>query len=103
MKIPSAMLAALLLVAMCQGAEAQLGDFDDAASSRKPDSVPIFCCFSYTLRTIARSSITSAYMTSRRCNMPGVILVTKKQRHVCADPRARWVQNYLEHFQTLKN
>ncbi|NWR62445.1 CCL3 protein, partial [Bucorvus abyssinicus] len=91
MKIPAATLAALLLVAMCQGAEAQL------------DSIPTSCCFSYVHRTIPRSVITSAYMTSSRCHMPGVILVTKKQMKVCADPQEPWVQRYLKYFQILKN
>ncbi|NXG72605.1 CCL3 protein, partial [Baryphthengus martii] len=61
------------------------------------------CCFSYQQRPIPRSLLVSAYATSSSCTNPGVILVTKKKKELCADPRAPWVQAHLKHFQTLAN
>ncbi|NXH15439.1 CCL3 protein, partial [Bucco capensis] len=91
MKVPAATLLALLLMATCSLSEAHL------------DGVPTTCCFSYQQRPIPRSLITSAFTTSSICARPGVILVTKKKKELCADPQAPWVQALLKHFQTLKN
>ncbi|XP_009509878.1 C-C motif chemokine 3 [Phalacrocorax carbo] len=90
MKVPTAVLIALLLMATCTPSKAHL------------DGVPTSCCFSYQQRPVPQSLITSVYITSSRCTQPGVILVTKK-KELCADPRAPWVQAQLKHFQTLKN
>ncbi|NXQ96961.1 CCL3 protein, partial [Sagittarius serpentarius] len=87
MKVPAAALAALLLMAICSPAEAHL------------DILPTACCFRYLHLPIQRKFITSAYMTSSRCTLPAVILVTKKGRRLCTDPQAPWVQAHLEHFQ----
>ncbi|NWS78562.1 CCL3 protein, partial [Crotophaga sulcirostris] len=67
------------------------------------DGVPTTCCFSYQQRPVPRSLIASVYMTSSSCTQPGVILVTKKKKELCADPQAAWVQAHLKHFQTVKN
>ncbi|XP_075296433.1 C-C motif chemokine 3-like [Opisthocomus hoazin] len=91
MKVPAAALAALLLVAACSLSQAHL------------DAVPTACCFSYQQRPVPRGLITSIYTTSSSCSQPGVILVTKKKKELCADPRAPWVQAHLKHFQTPKN
>ncbi|NXY71204.1 CCL3 protein, partial [Glareola pratincola] len=61
------------------------------------------CCFSYQQRRIPRSLIAAAYVTSSSCAQPGVILVTKKKKELCADPQVPWVQEYLKHFQILEN
>ncbi|NXI46636.1 CCL3 protein, partial [Galbula dea] len=91
MKTTAATLVTLLLVGTCTLSEAHL------------DGVPTACCFSYQQRPIPRSLITSAYTTSSTCAQPGVILVTKKKKELCADPKAPWVQAHLKHFQTLEN
>ncbi|NXL60282.1 CCL4 protein, partial [Chordeiles acutipennis] len=67
------------------------------------DGVPTTCCFSYQQRPVPRSLVVSTYITSSNCAQPGVILVTKKKRELCADPQAPWVQALLKHFQTPKN
>ncbi|XP_074969156.1 C-C motif chemokine 3-like [Phalacrocorax aristotelis] len=90
MKVPTAVLIALLLMATCTPSKAHL------------DGVPTSCCFSYQQRPVPRSLITSVYITSSRCTHPGVILVTKK-KELCADPRVPWVQAQLKHFRALKN
>ncbi|XP_071621773.1 C-C motif chemokine 3-like [Heliangelus exortis] len=91
MKIPAAALVALLLVATCSPSEAHL------------DGVPTNCCVTYEPRPVPRGLIASVYITSSSCTQPGVILVTKKKKNLCADPRMPWVQAYLKHFQKLKN
>ncbi|KFQ85809.1 C-C motif chemokine 3, partial [Phoenicopterus ruber ruber] len=88
MKVPAAALAALLLVAICSLAEAQLGDSSVAVSSQKTDTVPTECCFSYMSHRIPRRHITSAYTTSSICSLPAVILVTKKGLKESADPKS---------------
>ncbi|XP_010176701.1 C-C motif chemokine 3 [Antrostomus carolinensis] len=91
MKVTTAALVALLLVATCSPSEAHL------------DGVPTTCCFSYQQRPVPRSLVVSTYITSSSCAQPGVILVTKKKRELCADPQVPWVQALLKHFQTPKN
>ncbi|KAM6110605.1 C-C motif chemokine 5-like [Pterocles gutturalis] len=91
MKVTAAALVALLLVATFSPAEAHL------------DGVPTTCCFSYQQRPVPRSLIASVYITSSNCAQPGVIVVTKKKKELCADPQAPWVRAHLKHFQTLKN
>ncbi|NWY50440.1 CCL3 protein, partial [Chionis minor] len=90
MKTPAAALVALLVVATCSPSQAHL------------DGVPTACCFSYQQRPVPRGLIASAYVTSSSCTQPGVILVTKKKKELCADPRMPWVQPHLKHFQSPK-
>ncbi|NXK86287.1 CCL3 protein, partial [Formicarius rufipectus] len=67
------------------------------------DAVPTSCCLSYHQRPIPRGLISSLYFTSSSCSQPGVIVVTKKKKQVCVDPRESWVQERLKHFQTPQN
>ncbi|CAN8208083.1 unnamed protein product [Coccothraustes coccothraustes] len=94
MRVLAAALAVLLLVAICSPAEADLSASRRAALSK--DVGATVCCFSYLSHRIPRRIISSAYTTSNFCDMPAVILVTRKGRQVCADPSANWVQEYLE-------
>ncbi|XP_026702891.1 C-C motif chemokine 3-like isoform X2 [Athene cunicularia] len=89
MKVPAATLAILLVMAICSSAHNPL--------------VATSCCVKYVSRSIPRANISSAYMTSNTCSLPGVVLVTKKGIQLCADPKAHWVQAHLKHFQALKN
>ncbi|NXA20685.1 CCL3 protein, partial [Ibidorhyncha struthersii] len=88
MKVATAALAALLLMAICSPAEAHLA------------TIPITCCFAYQHRPVPRRLITSAYISSSRCTQPAVILVTKKGKEICTDPQEPWVKAHLKHFQT---
>ncbi|KFV14649.1 C-C motif chemokine 3, partial [Pterocles gutturalis] len=101
MKVPTAALATLLLVAIWSLAEAHIGESSVAASSQQPATIPTVCCFTYVSQRLPRSAISSAYTTSSSCSQPAVILVTKKGIKVCADPQAPWVQAYLKRFQKL--
>ncbi|NXP84167.1 CCL3 protein, partial [Passerina amoena] len=95
MRVLAAALAVVLLVAICSLAEADPSVSSSAALSKK-NAEAITCCFSYISRRIPRRMISSAYATSNLCSQPAVILVTRKGREICADPRAQWVQKYLK-------
>ncbi|XP_066405310.1 C-C motif chemokine 4-like [Molothrus aeneus] len=100
MRVLATALAVLLLVAICSLAEADPHVSRSAALSKRNEvKIPTACCFSYMSRPIPRRMISSAYMTSNLCPQPAVVLVTTKGRGLCADPRARWVQEYLEHME----
>ncbi|XP_065693363.1 C-C motif chemokine 3-like [Patagioenas fasciata] len=88
MKVPAAALVTLLLLVICSPAEVQLDD-----------NFFMTCCFNYVTRPVPRTFIVSIERTSSRCSKPAVILVTKKGRHICADPQAPWVQTLLHDFQ----
>ncbi|NP_001025883.2 C-C motif chemokine 3 [Gallus gallus] len=91
MKGSAAALAALLLLALCSSAVAHL------------DGLPSTCCLSYVQRPVPRNLIASAYITSSKCRLPAVILVTKKGREICANPEESWVQKRLELLQEQEN
>nr|AAK84433.1 chemokine ah221 [Gallus gallus] len=91
MKGSAAALAALLLLALCSSAVAHL------------DGLPTTCCFSYVQRPVPRNLIASAYITSSKCRLPAVILVTKKGREICVNPEESWVQKRLELLQKQEN
>ncbi|NWT64589.1 CCL3 protein, partial [Prunella himalayana] len=101
MRVLAAALAVLLLVAICSLAEADLRVSRSAALSKKR-AEGISCCFSSISRPIPRRMISSAYRTSSSCTVPAVVLVTRKGMEVCADPKARWVQKYLEDLELLE-
>ncbi|NXC27066.1 CCL3 protein, partial [Campylorhamphus procurvoides] len=71
--------------------------------SAPTDAVPTSCCFTYHQRPIPRGLIASVYVTSSSCAHPGVIVVTKKKKQLCVDPREPWVQERLKQFQTPPN
>ncbi|NXS38001.1 CCL5 protein, partial [Pomatostomus ruficeps] len=99
MRAFAAALAVLLLVAICSLAEASLRDSGIDAPSQKQGNIPTFCCFAYISRHLPHSMIRSAYMTSSDCSLPAVVLVTRKGKRVCANPKALWVQKYLEQLE----
>ncbi|NXX33006.1 CCL4 protein, partial [Nicator chloris] len=96
MRVFAAALAVLLLVAICSLAEADLRVSRSAGHSKK-ETTPTSCCYTFISRPIPPSMIRSSYRTSNSCPMPAVVLVTRKGREVCADPKADWVQEYLQH------
>ncbi|NXV00293.1 CCL4 protein, partial [Cettia cetti] len=95
MRVLAAALAVLLLVAICSLARADAG-------LSKNETKPISCCYTSISSPIPRSMIHSAYRTSSSCPAQAVVLVTKKGKKVCADPKARWVQKYLKRLELLE-
>ncbi|XP_039997129.1 C-C motif chemokine 36.1 [Xiphias gladius] len=57
---------------------------------------PDDCCFSFYPRRVKKSLVTSYYLCDYRCPKTGVILVTQKSRHICADPNLSWVQGIMK-------
>ncbi|NWY74843.1 CCL3 protein, partial [Erithacus rubecula] len=102
MRVLAASLAVLLLVAICSQAEADRRVSRSAVLSQK-GTIPISCCLAYISRPIPPSMIHSAYRSSSSCSVQAVILVTRKGREVCADPKAPWVQKYLQDLELLEN
>ncbi|NWY24725.1 CCL5 protein, partial [Pheucticus melanocephalus] len=100
MRVLAAALAVLLLVAICSLAEADPSVSSSAASPRQTKAIT--CCFSYISRPIPCRMISSAYVTSSFCAQPAVILATRNGRNLCADPRARWVQECLKDLEPQK-
>ncbi|KAF2987884.1 hypothetical protein EK904_010511 [Melospiza melodia maxima] len=96
MRVLAAALAVLLLVAICSLAEADPSIPSSAALYHQNEAEDTICCLSYISRPIPRRMISSAYVTSNTCSRPAVVLVTRRGTKVCADPSARWVQEYLK-------
>ncbi|MEQ2234821.1 hypothetical protein ILYODFUR_035337 [Ilyodon furcidens] len=62
-------------------------------SSTGPDE----CCFHLYPKPINQRLITSYYKTDPRCPVSAVILITKKSRRLCVDPKQPWVEKII-HF-----
>nr|AAL26704.1 macrophage inflammatory protein-1 alpha [Sigmodon hispidus] len=85
MKVPTAVLAVLLcIITLC----------NQVFSAPYGADTPTFCCFSYG-RQIPRKFIADYFQTSSLCSEPGIIFLTKRNRHVCADPKETWVQEII--------
>uniref|UniRef100_A0A8C9H6V9 C-C motif chemokine n=1 Tax=Piliocolobus tephrosceles TaxID=591936 RepID=A0A8C9H6V9_9PRIM len=54
-----------------------------------------FCCLVYTSWQIPQKFIVDCSEISPQCTNPGVILLTKTGRQICADPNKKWVQKYI--------
>nr|XP_046237583.1 C-C motif chemokine 36.1 [Scatophagus argus] len=57
---------------------------------------PDDCCFTFYPRRLRKTLIRSYYMTDFRCPKTGVILVSQKSRHICADPNLSWVGSIIQ-------
>ncbi|XP_033076538.1 C-C motif chemokine 18 [Trachypithecus francoisi] len=60
-----------------------------------------FCCLTYTSRQIPQKFIVDYSETSPQCTKPGVILLTKRRRQICADPNKKWVQKYISDLKLI--
>ncbi|NXW79972.1 CCL3 protein, partial [Hirundo rustica] len=67
------------------------------------DGVPSTCCFSYQKQPIHWRRVSSVFDTSSSCSRPGVIVVTKKKKVLCANPQEKWVQELRKHLQSPEN
>ncbi|XP_051231294.1 C-C motif chemokine 3-like [Dicentrarchus labrax] len=57
---------------------------------------PDDCCFKFYPRKINKKLIRDYILTDNRCPKTGVILITQKSRHICADPSLSWVENIMK-------
>ncbi|XP_072823537.1 C-C motif chemokine 22 [Vicugna pacos] len=81
------LLAALILLAMIlQATEA--GPY----AANVEDSI---CCRDYIRHPLPPRVVKYYYWTSDSCRRPGVVLLTMRDREICADPRLPWVKKIL--------
>ncbi|XP_036306810.1 C-C motif chemokine 5 [Pipistrellus kuhlii] len=64
-----------------------------SASPYASDTTP--CCFAYISRPLPRAHLQEYFYTSSKCSMPAVVLITRKNRQVCANPEKRWVREII--------
>eukprot|EP00064_Thunnus_orientalis_P022386 superscaffoldBa00007483_g22580 len=57
---------------------------------------PDDCCFKFYPRRVNKNLIQSYYTTDYRCPRTGVILLTRKSRHICVDPNLSWVEKIMK-------
>ncbi|XP_008846342.1 C-C motif chemokine 14 [Nannospalax galili] len=67
-----------------------------ATSSSGGPYHPSECCFTYVTHPVPHDRILDYYKTSSECPKPGIVLITKKGRSICAKPRDEWVQEYIK-------
>ncbi|XP_007946206.1 C-C motif chemokine 22 [Orycteropus afer afer] len=86
--LQTSFLAALVLLAvMLQGTEA--GPY----GANVEDSI---CCRDYIRHPLPLRVVKYFFWTSDSCRKPGVVLLTLKDREICADPRQAWVKRFLQ-------
>ncbi|XP_006037465.1 C-C motif chemokine 5-like [Alligator sinensis] len=80
---------------------AALALFLISAFSSQASSAPVgldmmtMCCSGYATRPIPRSHVKEYFYTSSMCTQSAVIFVTRKNRHICANPEDEWVRKYV--------
>ncbi|XP_020759437.1 C-C motif chemokine 22 [Odocoileus virginianus] len=86
--LQTSLLAALILLAMIlQATEA--GPY----GANVEDSI---CCRDYVRYPLPLRLVKYYYWTSNSCRRPGVVLLTMKDREICADPKQHWVKKILQ-------
>ncbi|XP_021026600.1 C-C motif chemokine 22 [Mus caroli] len=53
------------------------------------------CCQDYIRHPLPSRLVKEFFWTSKSCRKPGVVLITVKNRDICADPRQVWVKKLL--------
>nr|XP_010965605.1 C-C motif chemokine 22 [Camelus bactrianus] len=82
------LLAALILLAMIL----QATEAGEVFAANVEDSI---CCRDYIRHPLPPRVVKYYYWTSDSCRRPGVVLLTVRDREICADPRLPWVKKIL--------
>ncbi|XP_059526465.1 C-C motif chemokine 18-like isoform X2 [Myotis daubentonii] len=56
------------------------------------------CCMTYVTRQIPRKFVVAYFETSSQCPQNAVVFLTKRGRHICANPSNAWVQEYINNL-----
>ncbi|XP_036124654.1 C-C motif chemokine 3-like [Molossus molossus] len=59
------------------------------------------CCFSYVPHRISRRFVTHYFKTSSKCPKSGVVFITRRGQHICADPSKSWVQEFIRRMDEI--
>ncbi|KAF6076860.1 C-C motif chemokine ligand 22 [Phyllostomus discolor] len=86
--LQTALLAALILLALVlQATEA--GPY----GANVEDSI---CCRAHIRIPVPPRAVKSYFWTSDSCRRPGVVLLTHKDRQICAHPESPWVKRIIQ-------
>ncbi|XP_053458582.1 C-C motif chemokine 22 [Nycticebus coucang] len=86
-RLQISLLTALVLMVVLQATEA--GPY----AANVEDSI---CCRDYVQWPLPLRMVQTFYWTSDSCRRPGVVLLTPKNRQICADPRLSWVRKIIK-------
>ncbi|OCT94265.1 C-C motif chemokine 5 [Xenopus laevis] len=69
--------------------------FYNEAESAPVGSDVVSCCFDFMKKAVPTRHMADYFYTSSRCSQFAVVLVTRKNRKICANPEDEWVKNII--------
>ncbi|XP_038224873.1 C-C motif chemokine 17-like [Dermochelys coriacea] len=70
------------------------------ATAKSP--IPKECCFDYVTGAIQLAKLVDFYNTPSECHLQAVVLETRADRKVCADPSKPWVKRAIRVLQAKR-
>ncbi|XP_053312886.1 C-C motif chemokine 5-like [Spea bombifrons] len=77
--------------------------FFKEAHSAPVGSDVVSCCFGYMEKAIPRKHVVHYFYTSGRCTQRAVVLITRKNQKLCANPETKWVQDHINYLEMRDN